>query len=224
MITQALTGTTYSAAPSAPQAPGGKMGKDEFLTLLVAQLRNQDPANPSRPEEFAAQLAQFSSLEQLINVNETLAGQAASNAAMAQALNNSAAVNILGKTVLALGDGVEVTGTGTESITVGVEGQGGIATLDIYDADGTKVGSREVGAIGGGRQQIELGDAAEGLEPGQYRYELTVENEAGVPVRVQTFTRVAIDGLRYGPQGPMLTSGTTEIPLADVVEIIARTD
>jgi hypothetical protein len=81
-----------------------------------------------------------------------------------------------------------------------------------------------VGAIGGGRQEIELGKAAEGLEPGKYRYELTVTNEAGVPVQVRTFTRVAIDGLRYGPQGPMLTSGSTEIPLADVVEIIARTD
>ena len=224
MITQALTGATYSGASQAPQAPGGKLGKDEFLTLLVAQLRNQDPANPSRPEEFAAQLAQFSSLEQLINVNETLSAQAEANAAMAQALNNSSAVNVLGKTVLALGDVAQVTGTGAESITVGVQGRGGVATLTLYDADGKKVGSRDVGTIGGGRQQIELGKAAEGLEPGQYRYELTVKDEAGEPVQVQTFSRVAIDGLRYGPQGPMLIAGSLEFPLADVVEIIVQTD
>lgn len=223
MISQAVGGTTYTGATETSQARGGQMGKHEFLQLLVAQLKNQDPMNPSNPEEMAAQLAQFSSVEQLININEALSGQAASSAAMAQALNNTSAVNVLGKTVLALGDNVQVDGTGSESVTVGVEGEGGIATLTIYDADGTEVGSRDVGTIGGGRQEIELGSAAEGLEPGRYRYELTVTDEAGEPVQVQTFQRVAIDGLRYGPNGPMLVSGGLEIPLADVVEIIVQT-
>jgi hypothetical protein len=81
-----------------------------------------------------------------------------------------------------------------------------------------------VGAIGGGRQEIELAGAAEGLEPGRYTYELTVKDAAGEPVQVQTFQRVAVDGLRYGLQGPMLVSGGLEIPLADVVEIIVQTD
>lgn len=225
MIAQALAGSTSANAASAPEAPGGKLGKDEFLKLLVAQMRNQDPMNPSKPEEFASQLAQFSSLEQLVNVNEALAGQSAADAAMATALNNSSAVSVLGKTVLTSGDAVDVTGTGKEFITAGVGETGGVATLTIYDAGGTKVGSREVGAIGGGRQEIELGSAAEGLEPGRYRYELTVTDEAGEPVQVQTFQRVVVDGLRYGPQGPTLISGGLEIPLADVVEIIVqRTD
>lgn len=224
MITQSLTGATYAGMGTASGPSGAKLGKDEFLKLLVAQLRNQDPTNPSRPEEFAAQLAQFSSLEQLINVNETLSAQAEANAAMAQALNNSAAVNVLGRTVLALGDSVQVTGAGEETITAGVGGTGGTATLTLYDVNGGKVGSRELGTIGGGRQEIELGSLAEGLAPGRYRYELTVTDAAGEPVQVQTFSRMAIDGLRYGPRGPMLISGGLEIPLADVVEIIARTD
>ena len=52
--------------------PGGKLGKDEFLKLLVAQLTNQDPMNPADGQQMAAQLAQFSSVEQLQSANATL--------------------------------------------------------------------------------------------------------------------------------------------------------
>jgi len=205
------------------RAPG-HLGKEEFLQLLVAQLRHQDPLNPSNPEEFAAQLAQFSSLEQLINVNENIQAQTETNTLMATALNNTAAVGVLGKSVLVIGDTVDVTGAAGESVTVGVAGQGGVATLDIYDANGEKVGSRQVGPVDGGRQEIELGSATDGLAPGRYRYELHVNDLSGEPVQVQTFTRTRVDGLRYGPQGPVLFSGDLEIPLADVVEIIVQQD
>ena len=198
------------------------LGKEEFLQLLVAQLKNQDPLNPSNPEEMAAQLAQFSSVEQLININEQLTAQGASNGAMAAALNNTAAVSVIGKEVLAAGDSVFLTGSGDEAITVGVDGLGGTATLTLYDANGTRVGSREVGPVGGGRQEIELDDLADGLDAGRYSYELTVTDAEGVSVGVQAFTRTRIDGVRYGPQGPVLFSGSLEIPLADVVEIISQ--
>ena len=224
MITNAISAAAVPGTIPDDGPPGGDLGKQEFLTLLIAQLKNQDPLNPSKPEEFASQLAQFSSLEQLIEVNDSLAAQADTNAAMAHALNNSSALNVLGKTVLAMGDQVDVTGAGDEAITVAVGDGGGYATLKLYDTDGREVGSLDLGTIGGGRQEIELGEAAAGLEPGQYRYELTVTNSASEPVPVQTFVRMVIDGLRYGSQGPTLTSGDVEIPLADVVEIITRTD
>ena len=117
--------------PSLTEAAGNAtLGKEEFLKLLVAQLQNQDPMNPSSPEEMASQLAQFSSLEQLVNVNALLTEQTAFNGTMALALNNSAAVGVLGKEVLAVGDSVAVTGTGNDSVTVGVESAGeGTLTL-----------------------------------------------------------------------------------------------
>lgn len=49
------------------------LGKDDFLKLLVAQLRNQDPLQPLADREFVAQLAQFSALEQMHNVSQALA-------------------------------------------------------------------------------------------------------------------------------------------------------
>jgi len=61
-----------SAEPGNNRNVGGVMGKNDFLLLLSAQLRHQDPLNPQSDGEFAAQLAQFSALEQMQNMNETL--------------------------------------------------------------------------------------------------------------------------------------------------------
>jgi len=67
---QALRESSY--AEGADRNVGGTMGKNDFLMLLSAQLRHQDPLNPQSDSEFAAQLAQFSALEQMQNMNETL--------------------------------------------------------------------------------------------------------------------------------------------------------
>ena len=61
--------TNTSEAPS--RTPGGDLGKDEFLQLLVCQMKNQDPLEPNKDTDFIAQLAQFSALEQMQNLNAT---------------------------------------------------------------------------------------------------------------------------------------------------------
>lgn len=68
--TSGATGAGGSNSQSAiTQAAGGAMGKDQFVKLLVTEMKNQDPLSPMDGKELAAQLAQFSSVEQLVNVN-----------------------------------------------------------------------------------------------------------------------------------------------------------
>lgn len=209
-------------APTVPTPPGGKLGKDEFLKMLVAQMRNQDPLNPMQGEQMAAQLAQFSSLEQLTNMSkgldnltEVMAGD------MMHAMHATSAMNILGRTVVAVGDQVTLDGSEKPSVTVDVGGSAANATLKIFDANGKEVGSRELGALSAGRRTIALEDAVADLPNGTYRYQIEATNAAGEPVGVRTLVRVRVDGVRYGSEGPILTAGGMTVPFASILEIVA---
>ncbi|NOT43448.1 MAG: hypothetical protein HOP14_02450 [Acidobacteria bacterium] len=68
------TGASTSATSAAtPRSRESELGRDAFLNLLVTQLQHQDPTQPMADAEFVAQLAQFSSLEQLTQMQSTLA-------------------------------------------------------------------------------------------------------------------------------------------------------
>jgi len=82
------------------------MGKEDFLSLLVAQLQNQDPLNPDEPTEFTAQLAQFSSLEQLFTLNESMQNLVASSADA----NRFSALSTIGKEVAYHSDNFNFSG------------------------------------------------------------------------------------------------------------------
>lgn len=101
-VIDSITGSTATTATTTANA----MGKDAFLKMLIAQLKNQDPTNPQQGAEFAAQLAQFSSLEQLTNLNATLRSQTQDNLNLV----NAQAINLIGKEITAQ------TGTGVGGI------------------------------------------------------------------------------------------------------------
>ncbi len=78
--------------PAAAGTSGEVLGKDDFLNLMLIQMRNQDPLNPMDNQAMLSQMAQFSSLEQMSNLNDTIAGQQASDTFMQ-------ATGLLGKQV-----------------------------------------------------------------------------------------------------------------------------
>jgi len=211
-------GTNAAAASGIPTGPGGKLGKNEFLKLLVTQLRYQDPMNPLQGEEMAAQLAQFSSLEQLVNIGDALKTQQTQSDALVQAVTNSVAINTIGKEVTAVSDQVYLPadGNATVSATVAGSGQG---TLTIVDANGKVLGSRSLGYVASGMQTFDVGSAAAGLKEGGYRYVIDVTGSDGKAVEVETYTTARIDGITYGQDGALLTAGPLRIRPGSIVKI-----
>lgn len=106
MAVSAVSGTpSTSPTASTTQIAGNQLGKQAFLHLLVAQLRNQDPLQPANNTEFIAQLAQFSTLETLQQLETTMESSLG-----AQLLDH--AMSLLGHQITATGsDGQPVTGT-----------------------------------------------------------------------------------------------------------------
>lgn len=99
-----LAAASTSASSQSSVAATDRLGKQDFLRLLVAQLRNQDPMKPMDDTEFIAQLAQFSSLEALGNLDKRL-----ESLALTQGLGQASA--LIGKQVTAgLEDGSVIAG------------------------------------------------------------------------------------------------------------------
>jgi flagellar basal-body rod modification protein FlgD len=217
------TGSTTAASSNASTqdaAAGGIMGKDAFLKMLIAQLKNQDPMNPMQGDQMASQLAQFSSLEQLQQINTNLTAQQAASGTLLGAVQSTSAIGAIGHVVTAIGDQLEVGGPdAATTVEATVATRAAKTTLHIYDGNGTEVATAALGESKSGMQTFNLGKLTDGLAPGTYTYKIDAVDGDGKAVTVQTYTTARIDGVTTGTSGLVLTSGGITIPYGSVVRI-----
>jgi flagellar basal-body rod modification protein FlgD len=206
-----------SAAAEATQ----DLGREEFLSLLIAQLQNQDPLNPAEDTEFISQLATFSSLEQLIAANDNLI-----NLAIGQAsLVNAQALSLIGMEALVeVGDEIEITDGVPHQLVYVVPQEAESATLRIYDDEDNLVRTIELETTPNGRVTLPwdgTDDEGNPLEDGTYRIEVTATDLEGEPLAIALFRALTIDGVNFGPEGVSLVSGDREVLFEDILEIRA---
>jgi flagellar basal-body rod modification protein FlgD len=163
------------------------LGKDDFLQILVAQLQAQDPLSPMEGQEFASQLAQFSSLEQLTNVN----GNLEASQAFDLALSNNSAINLIGKSVDAPGNSIDLKTGDSKTLSFSLQEDAAEVNIDIYDSTGKKVSTTGLGAQSNGLHEfVWNGRDTSGalLSTGQYTFNIKAEDTAGNFVNSETFS------------------------------------
>ncbi len=203
------------SSPPPPRIGNVETSTQQFLELLVAQLKNQDPLSPLEGTDFITQLAQFSSLEQLIGVREGLAAQAGAAGLAGLTSESTLAASLLGKSIVARGDQLEVGPDGRARIGLEVGAGGGAARITILDAQGSALATHQV-PVGPGRQAIEL---TASVPPGAYRYSVTVTGPNDGDIAVTPFTAGTVTGFHLEDGGVMLQIGSLTVPLADLTEV-----
>jgi len=116
-----------------------QLGKDDFLQLLITQLENQDPMEPMSNEESIAQLAQFSSLEQMNNIAAGIAESNELDYLQMQSLNNVMASGLVGKDAKADYSGIYFEPGADAPINYTLKSSVDTVTFQIRSSDGTLV-------------------------------------------------------------------------------------
>lgn len=198
---------TYNNTDETPRYanPKDALGRDQFLRLLVAQLQHQDPLNPMEGTDFTAQLAQFSSLEQLFAVNESLTG-------IQEALSvqeNSDLLDFIGKTVKAEDNTILVKDGSVVSGSYTLEDRADV-TVVVYDSDGYEVRKLYPGWQDTGEYDVDWDgrdNSGEMAEDGMYTFEVTAKDDAGHYVTVNTYVSGEVTGVTYEYGLPYLMIG-----------------
>jgi flagellar basal-body rod modification protein FlgD len=214
--TSGSTGTLVAQA-----ATQQVLGKEDFLKLLITQLRYQDPLSPLQNEEFVAELAQFSSLEQMQNINSSLQDSVRMDYLLNQSLNNSLVAALIDREAKVQGNQFYLASGETAQVEFALPSAAQKVVLRVYDAGGSLVYQEDLGALPAGSHGFQWdGETRSGrpAQPGSYRYEVEASSDGQV-MEVQEFVVGRITGVRYANGVATLLLGGQEVTLGDVVEI-----
>ncbi|HPW68671.1 MAG: flagellar hook capping FlgD N-terminal domain-containing protein [Desulfomonilia bacterium] len=203
------TGSTSETAKS--------LGKNDFLKLLVKQLQYQDPLNPMENTDFTAQLAQFSSLETLSNIDENISRLGI----LQNSINNINAMSFIGKQVNAQGNILNYTGSDM-NIDFSLDALAAELRVKIFAEDGRLVRTIERANVQEGNVQCVWDGTDHDGEPvseGRYRFFIQAADYKGNAVGTTSYAAGVVTGVRYDKGVTYLIIGDKEVNIADIDKI-----
>jgi len=210
----------------ASQKTKGKddLDRNAFLKLLTTQMRYQDPMNPSESHEFAAQLAQYSSLEQMTELKETMKTSSEQTFAANLSMINTLAPSLIGKNVKAYTDKLVLT-KDTQDIQLGFEAlpyNTSNVQATIYDAN-----NRAIKTIPLKLSDIEKGsftwdrtsNSGVKYDDGSYSLKLTGINAENKEIEIPTYVESPITKVYYTDRGTRLLLNGADVTMASIREV-----
>ncbi len=189
----------HSLPEYATNSNSAAMGKEDFLTLLVAQLQNQDPMDPEDASEFTSQLTEFSSLEQLENLNSSM-----DRLAVTQSQSDRfATMGLLGKDVTYTDGNFTFEG---DPVSIGyqLDGQAASVTLSIQNESGQIISILNPTNLNEGKHFLNWnGLDNEGNTLPEGKYSIVLEATAAgedATVAVSPLVRSQVTGVDFGSE------------------------
>jgi flagellar basal-body rod modification protein FlgD len=212
--------TAASGAGTGPTAAattkGPTLTKDDFLRLLVTQLQHQDPLNPLDQNQFLAQTAQFSQLEQLVNINDALAQLVTSSGSSGV----TGAAALLGRTVKTSGACFQFDGSGA-TLPYALSGAKVPVQIQIFDQQGNVVRAINAspGALGDFTATWDGKDASgRAMASGTYYYRVAAMNAGGTR-GVATVAGGTLTGIEVSNGVVLYRLGDVLIRPDDIVDV-----
>ncbi len=219
--------TSYNASSVTDETSSSSsiedLGMDQFLNLFIAQIQHQDPLNPLDSAEFTAQLAQYTSVEQLYGMNSKLAD-------IEEALNSQGDqrddLGYIGKTVKAYDNTMRVDNGTVQSGSYTIDGSGYVS-VDVYDSDGLLVRSFYKGLEDKGEHDVNWDgrdDTGALVDDGTYTFEITARDENGLYISSNTYISGEVTGITYQNGQPYLMIGDRIISnSSNIIEVTQTT-
>lgn len=196
-----------------------ELGQDAFMKLLVAQLENQDPTDPQKNEDFVAQLAQFSSLQESQKL--TTAFEDFSDSF--QSSQHLQATSLVGRPVHVESKTAFLDESNPVSVVAEMPGAVSNANLTVYNEAGETVDNYELGQQPEGRNEfIWSGEKEDGerFPPGNYRFEVNA-SQGGESQEMPLFLSSNVNSVTIEPEGELTLNlaGVGPTPMSEVVQI-----
>lgn len=212
----------------AEEKPANELGQKAFLKLMITQLENQDPLSPQENSEFIAQLAQFSSVESLDQLNSNFDSFADSFVGN-QALQAS---TLVGRSVTVPSDSTRLHASDVITASADLPVSTSSVAIDIYDQSGSLVEQIATGPMEAGEvilrwdgQQAEINGEMldwqssheQGLPPGDYSFKISTMID-GENTDLGTFVSANVNSVTVGQNGALTLNlaGIGAMSLADV--------
>ncbi len=222
-VTSIINSTSPNSSSASSTSTNNTMDQNSFMKLLIAQMQNQDPMSPMDGTQFASQLAQFSSLQQLQNLNTSMTQSINANYALTQSINNTLSSTLIGKDVKIGGGNIQDNGQSSIQLGYTLPSAASSVSITITDSNGNVVKTLNNLPTTSGDNKLSWDfsdNNGNTLPEGNYTYTVNATSLNGSSMTATPFIEGIISGVQFGTNGASLVVGNSNYNFSDVLEII----
>lgn len=196
----------YGARAEKPREIKKTLGKDDFLRIMLTQMRHQDPTNPFKAEQMATEMAQFTSVEQLQNLNQGMQKMSTQN----QPLERLAMTQLIGKQITVDRDRFTHIEGQNEILSFHLPKPSSQVKIVVMSEAGEVVMDKDIGPQKTGENSFTWDGMKNGVIPaknGNYILRVEAKDENGTAIQIDSLRKVRVVGVSFEGSEPILLVG-----------------